>query len=100
SFFRTAISARRHSRALSLGDVVTVWIDDRGGYGFLRTHASERVLALFNNGDTPLEASIPLAGGISDVEVPDLLSRLPAARIINGALYATIPSLGAGWFRL
>ena len=34
AFYRTAANARRHSPALSKGDITTVWIDERGGYGF------------------------------------------------------------------
>lgn len=100
AFFRTAINARRQSSALSKGDVTTAWIDERGGYGFMRTHGEERVLTLFNSGDTPLEASMPVGDGIPNGEAIDLLSALPAARITGGTLSATIPPLGAGWFRL
>jgi cyclomaltodextrinase len=100
AFYRTAINARRGSPALSKGDVSTAWIDDRGGYGFLRTYDGERVLALFNNGDTPLEAAIHLGDITADGEAPDLLANLPAARITDGTLHISIPPLGAGWFRL
>jgi glycosidase len=100
SFYRTAINARRGSPALSKGDVSTAWVDEGGGYGFLRTHAGERVLALFNNSNTPLEAAIPLGGMAADEEAPDLLSNLPAARVTDGTLHASIPALGAAWFRL
>lgn len=100
AFYRTAINARRDSAALGKGDVATAWIDDRGGYGFIRTHGEERVLALFNNGDTALEAAIPVGDNVPDGESVDVLSLLPAARIAGGTLYASIPALGAAWYRL
>jgi glycosidase len=99
-FYRTAANARRRSPALSKGDVTTVWIDERGGYGFLRTYEGERVIALFNNGPEALEAAIPAGEDMQAGEAPDLLSRVPPARIEDGMLRATIPSLGAAWFRL
>ena len=100
SFFRTAINARRSSPALGKGDVSTVWIDERGGYGFIRTYDSERVLALINNSDSQLEAIIPLGDSVPEAEVEDLLGRLPAACIARGTLSATLPPLGAAWFRI
>jgi cyclomaltodextrinase len=100
AFYRTAINARRDSAALGKGGVSTVWIDDRGGYGFIRTHGDERVLALFNNGQAGLEAAIPLGDTVPDGESTDLLSLLPAARITGGTLYASIPALGTAWYRL
>jgi glycosidase len=106
TFFHTAVNARRRSPALSIGSVSTIWIDDRGGYGFMRAHDGESVAALFNNGDAPLEAAIPLDGTsltgthLPDAEAPDLLAALPPARIAGGTLYATIPPLGAGWFQI
>jgi glycosidase len=99
-FYRRAINARRDNAALGKGDVATVWIDDRGGYGILRTHGGERVVALFNNGDTPLEAEIALGDGFQDADLDDLLSTLDAAQIRGGTLNATVPALGAGWYRL
>ncbi|MDQ3706017.1 MAG: glycoside hydrolase family 13 protein [Chloroflexota bacterium] len=99
-FFRTAMNARLDSAALGKGDVSTVWIDDRGGYGILRTHGSDRVVALFNNSDAPLEAEVLLGNGVQDREVSDLLARLPAASLSGGTLRVTVPPLGAGWYRL
>jgi pullulanase len=100
SFFKKAINARRKSDALSKGDVATVWIDDRGGYGIRRMHGNQRVVALFNNSDVPLEAAITLGGSVEDVELTDMLSTLPDARTVDGTLNATIPPLSAGWYRL
>ncbi len=99
-FYRTAANARRHSPALSKGDVTTAWIDDLGGYGFVRSYEGERVLALFNNGSRPLMAAIPVGAEIEEGESPDLLSHLPTAHVAGGVLQATIPPLGAGWFQL
>jgi glycosidase len=96
-FYRTAVNARRNSPALSEGDVRTVWIDDRGGYGFTRTHDSEQVIALFNNSDSPLEAEIS-QGDSAEVEWRDLLGKLPNIYSHAGKLGITLPPLTAGWF--
>ena len=77
-----------------------VWIDDRGGYGFLRTFGNERVAALFNNSDTALEAIIPPWDNVTEGESLDLLSNLLAARITNNTFTCTLPPLSAAWFRL
>jgi glycosidase len=99
-FYRKAVNARRASPALSLGDVSTLWIDDRGGYGFLRAHEGERVAALFNVSTEALDAAVSLDGTTTGGEAPDLLASLPAARIDGGTLRASIPPLGVAWFRL
>ncbi|MGA7730646.1 MAG: glycoside hydrolase family 13 protein [Chloroflexia bacterium] len=98
AFYRTAVNARRNSPALSKGDVTTVWIDDRGGYGFLRSYEGERVIALFNNADTPLEARIVLPD-IPNSEWQDLLGKQLAATVQGGILRATISPASAGWFQ-
>jgi hypothetical protein len=56
------------------------------------------VVALFNSGSEPLEASIALGEDVPDGEWHDLLGKLPAARVDGGSLLATIPSLSAAWF--
>jgi glycosidase len=99
-FYRAAANARRQSAALSKGDVATVWIDERGGYGFQRSHEAERVIALFNNGPEALEAAVPVGEDVDEGEVRDLLLRVAPARIEGGVLRADIPSLGAAWFKL
>jgi glycosidase len=99
-FYRQAINARRASKALSLGDVQTVWVDERGGYGFLRSYQNERVLALFNNSDAPLDAHIVLQDLTSGSTYPDLLGRITPAHVSDGTLNAEIPPYGAGWFNL
>jgi glycosidase len=98
-FYKQAISARRSSQALSIGDIETAWIGDNGGYGFLRRSGDETVLALFNNGDKELRAAIPLAGHVTDGEWPDLLGQASPAGLQGGTLHAVIPALGMGWFR-
>ena len=100
AFYRTAANARRHSPALSKGDITTVWIDERGGYGFLRSHEGERVLALFNNSEESLGAAIPTGEDARDGQSLDLLSRVPPARVAGGAAPRRYPPLGAAWFRL
>jgi cyclomaltodextrinase / maltogenic alpha-amylase / neopullulanase len=99
-FFRTAMNARQQSAALSKGEVTTVWIENPGGYGILRTHEGERVVALFNSSQTPLDAAVDLGDTTLDAETPDLLSGLPAARISDGVLNVALPPLTAAWFRL
>jgi glycosidase len=96
-FFRKAINARRNSRALSHGQVLTTWIDDRGGYGFVRQSGGDVVVALFNNGSEPLEASVHMGADYPDGEWTDLLGDR-TAHLNNGTLSATIPPLGAAWF--
>jgi glycosidase len=98
AFYRTAVNARRRSPALSKGDVATVWIDDRGGYGFVRSYEGEQVIALFNNSDAPLQAEVVLPGS-PDGEWEDLLGLHPAAHLQNGTLRATINPLSAAWFQ-
>src|SRR5207253_2894384 len=95
AFYRIAINARRNSKALSEGDVTTVWIDDRGGYGFVRRSGDDMVVALFNNGPEPLQATISLDGA-PDRDWDILLGSV-TAHIENGTLTATIPPLGAAW---
>jgi glycosidase len=97
-FYRRAINLRRGSKALSGGDVSTAWIDDRGGYGFMRRSEEDIVVALFNNGSEPLEATIPLREEASG-EWQDLLGNVPAPRTEDGTLFATIPPLGAAWLQ-
>jgi len=97
-FYRRAIKMRRQSQALSVGEVETVWIDPRGGYGFLRREGGEAVLALFNNGSRALRAEIAVSA--PDGEWPDLLGLLAPAAIQNGLLKATLPPLGAGWYQI
>jgi glycosidase len=98
AFYKRAIRARRASPALSVGEVFTVWIDDGGGYGFLRREGHDVVVALFNNGSEPAQAKVPLGEWAPDGQWPDLLDLLPPARVSNGTLHATVPPLGAGWF--
>jgi glycosidase len=94
-FFRTAITARRASLALSRGTAETVWIDDASGtYGFAREHDDERVLALFNAGAH--DATIDLA---ERGTWQDLLQRMPDATAASGRLRITLPPDAAAWFR-
>ena len=97
-FYRHAIHTRRSSRALSLGEVETAWIDPRGGYGFLRRDGDEEVLALFNNGRKPLQAEIAVnaPGG----ELPDLLGLIAPGIVQEGVFRVMVPALGAGWYAL
>ncbi len=95
AFYRTAIQARRASPALSLGDVETVWIDDRTRtYGFLRRHDSDAVVALFNAGDTPAEIVLPVA--FEPGPAVDLLGSIQPV-IAGDGLHVRVPPLSAGW---
>ncbi len=97
-FYRRAIHARRSSPALSQGDVTTMWIDKRGGYGFVRRNGEDAVLALFNNGTEPLEAVIPLGESMADGEWAGLLGG-PSARVSEGVLRVVVPGMGARWLQ-
>ncbi len=97
-FYRKAINTRRGSKALSCGTVQTVYIGEPGGYGFLRRHGDETVLALFNSGSQPLEIDLALEGDPKEGEWWDLLGQLPAATLSGSTIRATLPPLGAGWF--
>ncbi len=103
AFYKRVINARRANPALSLGEVLTVWLADPGGYGIVRTYDGEVVLALFNSGADPLEALIPLesitsgSGPISDGEWLDILGLVPPAPCKDGVLSVTIPGTCAAW---
>jgi glycosidase len=98
SFYKTVIHARRESPALSKGDVTTLWIDDEGGYGFQRSYEGDRVVALFNNSDSPFTAEIALDNAPDGAWV-DLLGKQSDAQVKDGKLTATLPALSAWWFR-
>ena len=98
-FYKRAINARRGSQALTYGELSTVWIDDRGGYGFMRRHGEDIVIALFNSGNAALEASISIGESAPPGEWHDLLGTLPATRASSGTLQALIPAGVAGWFQ-
>ncbi len=99
-FYKRAINVRRQSKALSYGEVYTVWLDERGGYGFIRKADDEIVVALFNNSDKELSATIafPDDAQVAD-EWTDLLGNLPSTYRTDGVFSATLPSLSAAWFR-
>ena len=99
-FYRQAINARRASRALSLGDVRTVLVNERSGYGLMRTYEGERVVALFNAGAAPLEVSVEVGDKAEEGERSDLLGGISSATIRNGTLIAQVPPLCAGWFNV
>lgn len=97
-FYKKVMHTRKASAALSLGGVETVYIDDAGGYGFLRRYEKEAVLALFNNGADELKMTIPLAEGAPSGEWLDLLGG-EAATVSGDVLTAVVPSMGAAWYR-
>jgi glycosidase len=96
-FYRRAINARRASKALSEGEVRSVWIADPGGYGFMRRHGEEAVIALFNMTEQPLQAVVPLRGMDPGGEWRDLLGTLPPTTLKSGVLIVTVPALSAAW---
>ncbi|PZR96613.1 MAG: hypothetical protein DLM69_10760 [Candidatus Chloroheliales bacterium] len=96
-FYKRAINARRQSAALSYGDVRTVWLDERGGYGFVREVDGEMVIALFNSSASPLRAAVALAADALAGQWQDLLGGLPATIATDGVLSVTVPPFGAAW---
>jgi cyclomaltodextrinase / maltogenic alpha-amylase / neopullulanase len=99
AFYRLAINARRGSPALSRGDVRTVWVDEAGGYGFLRENGAHSVLAIFNASEAPREAVVALGPDAPAGAWTDLLGGLPEAQVADGALSVILPPLGAAWFQ-
>jgi alpha-glucosidase len=99
AYYRVAINARRGSPALSRGDVITVWLAGRGGYGYLRAAEDDAVLALFNSGPEPVEAEVALGEGYSPGPWPDLLGGRSAEVSADGTLRARLPACAAAWFR-
>lgn len=97
TFYRRAVNARRAGKALSEGDVQTLWIDDVGGYAFLRRHGDNAVIALFNASEQPLQAVVPIPGVGAAGEWHDLLGTLPPTTLKSGVLIATLPPLSAAW---
>ena len=93
AFFRKAVAARRNSKALSLGNIETIWIDDeQHTYGFAREHDGERMLALFNNGDAEAMIALEVEG-----EWHDVLGQLGEVRAGDGMLRVTLPAKTSAW---
>lgn len=95
TFYRTAIHARRASKALSLGNVESAVIDDeRKVYGVWRTHQTERVLVLLNAGDEDRTVKIPMTASVRRLQT--LLGNpvcLPSHKILT----VEIPACSAAW---
>lgn len=97
AWFQRLISLRRQARALRLGSVTTVLLDDAARvYGFARRHESEVVYALFNGGASPASVSIL---GVEAGTWRDLLgSHADAMVAADGALRVTLAGRGAAWY--
>jgi cyclomaltodextrinase len=95
-YFRTAINTRHTSPALQYGDVSTVYADTHA-YAILRRYGNDRALAVFNNGDTPTELSIPLTGDLAG-DWTALLGDTPF-KVENGSLTLSLPAYGSVWLR-
>lgn len=98
AFFRTALNVRRSSAALSRGDAATVYIDEQGGYGILRTCESEQVLALFNNGVEEIMVVVELGTGARDGVWHDLLGSRQTADCTGGTVRAQLAAGSVAWF--
>lgn len=97
-WFKHAIKARNQSKAIRLGDVETVIIDDdQRVYGFKRQHESEVVYAVFNAGDRPAACEIPLDEGATGTFY-DMLGVQPEAAAADSKLSFELPALGMVWY--
>ncbi len=99
-FFRQAINTRNASDSLKFGDVSTVYVNE-AGYGLVRQVGNDFILALFNNGPTPLDFSLPLdpawpAGAWRDL-LSDATQVKTQVEVENGQLKLTLPAFGAAW---
>jgi alpha-glucosidase len=98
-FLKHAINTRNASRALRLGDVETVVIDDsKRVYAFARRHQNEVVYAVFNASDSTALVRVPLLdtrGGV----YRDLLGYLGDAEPTEGALNVQMPPRSFAWYR-
>ncbi len=64
--YRTLIAIRNNQPALRRGDVEVLMADDESGVlAFARVFEKDRILAVFNNSDTPCEVSVPLPDGFN-----------------------------------
>ncbi len=97
-FFKETIACRRKSKALRLGSVEAVVIDDTHCvYGFVRRADGEAVYALFNASDERARAEIPLLGGESG-RWTDALGQHPAVEADAGRLVVQLEPRGAAWY--
>ncbi len=97
-WFKHAIRTRNQSKAIRLGDVETVIIDDtQRVYGFKRQYESEVVYAVFNGGDKPATCEITLEAGASGTFY-DMLGVQPEAAVAEGKLTFELPTRGMVWY--
>jgi glycosidase len=94
--YRAMLMARAGLPALCTGNYETVLIDDTVRlFGFARRLGRQTVLALFNGGDAPAHATVPLRDDDPDAYIC-ALTGAAAARTGN-TLTADLPPRGALW---
>jgi alpha-glucosidase len=104
-FFKHIIQTRNASKALRLGDIETVLIDDEQRvYGFVRRYQDEAVYAIFNSSDQPakIELSVSATADTSGVEgttFHDLLQLQPDLQVKAGKLSFELPGSGMVWYQ-
>ncbi|MDX1993149.1 MAG: glycoside hydrolase family 13 protein [bacterium] len=98
TFFRQAMTTRKASRALRLGTLETILLDDdRRLYGFARRDGNEIVLALFNGGAAVAEVALPLAADEAGYYEDALGGHAPAESRDN-TLSVQLQPHGAAWY--
>jgi len=96
-FYKKALAYRRQSKALRLGSVASVVIEDtRRLYAFARRY-DETVYVVFNAGDEPVEIRIPLGTNESGQWI-DVLGDQPPAEVHDGQLTVRIEARRAAWY--
>jgi cyclomaltodextrinase / maltogenic alpha-amylase / neopullulanase len=98
SFFKHAINTRNRSKALRLGDVETMVIDDsQRVYSFARRHETETVYVVFNAGDRTAKIDLLLPEGETGT-FHDLLNLQASIEAQPGRLSFELPQCGMAWY--
>jgi cyclomaltodextrinase / maltogenic alpha-amylase / neopullulanase len=98
SFYRHAIAIRRQTKALQLGDVESVLIDDEHRiYIFTRRYQDQCVYIAFNASDTATTAQVPVRAGKSG-QWHDALNTHGVAEVRNGNLTIELQPRGTAWY--
>jgi glycosidase len=97
-FYRRALAFRRQSKALRLGNVESLVInDDQRVYVFARRLDDEAVYVAFNASDKPAKVEIQLRAG-EDGAWHDALDQHPNVESVTGTLSIEITPHGAAWY--
>lgn len=98
-FFRHAINTRNASRALRLGDVETVLIEDNQRvYAFARRYQNEIVYAVYNASENTAMVRVPLIEAQGGV-FKDLLGMGADVTPLEGALNLQLAPRSVAWYR-